>query len=150
MTFRIEREEALQLAIMLQAGMPSSDAIRYFAASQNLDQTQLRELHDEWLRSPALAKAILTLQRKPWQEMSLDEKIHYSLDLHYASLAYFLYSHNYTEVSAQDKAKSDTARQVLEAKLAGLSGKSDALSRFFADITSGVIKLDPQNVSKPS
>jgi hypothetical protein len=73
--------------------------------------------------------------------MTLEEKIKTATDNHYAQLAYFLFSHNYSDLGTTDKAKADTARQALEAKLAGTAGKGDALSQFFSDINSGKIKL---------
>jgi hypothetical protein len=73
--------------------------------------------------------------------MSLEDRMRTALDQHYNSLAYFLYSHNYTEANSSDKPKIDTARQAIEAKLAGQAGKLDALSQFFDDISTGKVKL---------
>jgi hypothetical protein len=73
--------------------------------------------------------------------MDLNERIRYVMDKHYSEMAYFLYAHNYADLVGADKAKADTCRLALEAKQAGFAGKQDALSRFFADVTSGAVKL---------
>lgn len=138
-------DQALQFAVMLQAGLPSSDAIQYFTDSS--DPGELANLLNSWLRSRALKRAQVQLMGKAWQDMTLNERINYALDLHYNSLAYFLYSHNYAEVGQSDKAKADTARGALEAKLAGLAGKGDALTRFMEDFVSG--KLQGKLLGRP-
>ena len=134
-------EQAFQFAVMLTSGLPSSEAILYFIESD--DPAEVAMILSRWQRSKAVKKAMLKLMVKPWHEMSLDERMRYALDLHYSSLAHFLFSHNYAEVGSGDKAKADTARQAIEAKLAGLAGKTDALSRFFDDIKDGKLKLSP-------
>jgi hypothetical protein len=91
-----------------------------------------------------------SLMKKAWQEMTLSEKMETALDIHYSGLAYFLFSHNYGDLGAADKAKADTARTALEQKLAGVAGRGDALSRFFDDINSGKVKLSPPTSSFPN
>lgn len=134
-------DQALQFAVMLQAGLPASEAIRYFTESD--DPAELRTMTDRWSRSRAVARALTKLMKKPWQDMSLDERCRNALDLHYSQLAYLLRSSHYGEVGQADKAKLDTARQAIESKLAGMAGKTDALSRFFDDINTGRLKLGP-------
>lgn len=140
-------EQAIQFAVMLQAGLPAADAIAYFTDSA--DPLELAHMLEAWRRSRAVKRAMLSLMGKPWQGMSLDERIRYALDIHYAQLAYLLYSSNYAEVGSNDKSKLDTARVALEQKLAGLAGKGDALSEFFADLKSGKVKLNPVPVPLP-
>lgn len=132
-------EQALQFATMLRAGLPASDAILYFTDST--DPREVGQMLQDWQKSRAVRRAMLALMGKPWEEMTLDEQCRHALDLHYAGLAYFLYSHNYSEVGSQDKPKLDTARTALEAKLAGTAGKTDALTAFFEDVRSGRVKL---------
>jgi hypothetical protein len=74
--------------------------------------------------------------------MDLMEKIRYSIDRHYAQMAYYLYTHNYSELTAAEKSKADTARQVLEAKLAGRAGKETPLEAFTRDLLEGKLKLE--------
>jgi hypothetical protein len=133
------KDEALQFAIMLQAGLPASEAILYFIQPE--DPQELALVLRKWLASAAVKEATKVLLGKSWTEMTLEEKIKTATDNHYAQLAYFLFSHNYSDLGTTDKAKADTARQALEAKLAGTAGKGDALSQFFSDINSGKIKL---------
>jgi hypothetical protein len=146
-----DKEQALQFAVMLQAGLPAHEAIRYFCSNE--DEVQLAYMLKDWQKSPLVARAMQTLMGKTWQEMTLDERIAHALDLHYSGLAYFLFSNNYSDLQGSDKLKADTARQALEARQAGTAGKSDALSQFFADINSGKVKLAKpvqvvQNVEK--
>lgn len=129
------KDQAFQFAIILQAGLPAEDAILYFTDEQ--DEGVLQEMLQAWLRSRYVKQAIITLQGKPWDRMSLDEKIKTSLDFTYASMAYFLLTHNYGTLGRDDKAKADSARTALEAKLAGTAGKSDALTEFFTDLRAG-------------
>ena len=132
-------DQARSFAIMLQAGLPAGEAMLYFTDSQ--DPAEIHALTDKWLRSRLVKQATLALMKKSWQDMNLDEKIKYALDLHYAQLAYFLYSNHYAEVEQQGKAKLDTARTALETKLAGRAGQGNELERFFADVRSGAVKL---------
>lgn len=132
------KDQAFQFAVMLNAGLPPEDAIIYFTDSQ--DEQVVQELLVAWLRSRAVKSAIITLQGKPWDRMSLDEKIKTSLDFTYSSMAYFLLTHNYGTLGRDDKAKADSARGALEAKLAGTSGKFDALSEFYADLRAGKLE----------
>ena len=132
-------EQALQFAIMLQAGLPSSEALLYFIESE--DPAELAMLLKRWTRSRAVKRAMASLTRKPWQEMTLEERMKAALDQHYNALAYLLFSNNYIEANSTDKGKLDTARAALESKLAGSAGKLDALSQFYDDINSGKLKL---------
>lgn len=132
-------EQALQFAVMLQAGLPPSKAIVYFTEIE--DPAELGELLRGWMRSRVVASAMATLMGKSWQDMTLDEQITHARNTHYAQLAYILFSNHYGEVGATDKSKLDTARGALEAFQAGNAGKGDAMSRFFDDINSGKVKL---------
>ena len=78
---------------------------------------------------------------KSWQEMSLEERIHFSIDKHYSEMAYFLYSHNYSQLVGTDRQKADICRQALEAKIAGTAGKMGPLEQFWADIKTGKVTL---------
>lgn len=133
-------EQALQFAIMLQAGLPAEQAIVYFLETD--DPAEVAATLGRWQKSRAVQKATLALLGKSWQDMSLDERIKTALDQHYSALAYLLFSTNYVTVGQTDKGKLDTARVALEQKLAGTAGKGDALSRFFDDLNSGRVKLN--------
>lgn len=134
--------QALAFALMLQSGLPAAEAILYFTEDIS-DPNELAAILKKWQSSTKVKRAMLTLMRKPWQELSLDEKITTALNNHYSQLAYLLFSHNYIEVGSAEKTKLDTARVALEQKLAGMSGKTDALTRFFDDIASGKLHLNP-------
>lgn len=136
------KEQAWQYALMLHGGMPSMDAMAYFFPDQKGDA--LNTLVHDWNRSPTVQKFIHKLQGdKSFQDMSLEEKIKYSLDLHYSQQAYFLYSRNYATLSGTDKQKADTCRQSLEAKAAGTAGQTNPLAAWWEDIRKGKITLGP-------
>lgn len=132
-------DQAFDFALIIQAGMPAADAIRYFTDST--DSRELAEMVHSWQTSQEVQRAQLKLMGKKWQDMSLEERIKTGLDQHYNSLAYLLFSHNYVEATVTDKAKLDSARTALEAKLAGTAGKTDALSRFLDDVSSGRVRM---------
>ena len=138
-------EEAHEFAVMLTSGMPPGHAIQYFTTIDA--PAELIVLAELWSRSKEVQAAILKLQKKPWQDMGLEEKIKFSIDKHYTEMAYFLYSTNYSMLNGADRQKSDTCRQSLEAKLAGMAGKMDALSRFWDDVVEGKVALSSPPVS---
>lgn len=133
-------EQALDFALMLNAGMPPEDAIVYFAEEGQAAE-EMAEVLPLWLKSKEVASAILTLQGKKWQDMTAEEKIQFAINKHYTEMAYFLYSHNYSTLTGAYKSKADTCRAALEAKLAGTAGKMTALDRFLTDAASGKVKI---------
>lgn len=139
------KDQALQFALLLQSGMPSNEAIRYFLPPDepNIDPRAIVALHDAWMKSSALKFAFQEVQGKPWQDLSPEQRIKTAIDKHYNELAYFIYSRNYCEVTGSDLTKLNAARAVLETKLAGLAGQSDPLTRFWNDLASGKVKLSP-------
>lgn len=128
-------DTALQFAILLHAGLPASEAILYFTESE--DPAEVAAQLGRWLRSKTVRLASASLMQKSWQKMSLDERCRYALDQHYSQLAYLLHSQHYGEVEPATKSKLDTARTAIEAKLAGMAGKSDSLSQFLDALKSG-------------
>jgi hypothetical protein len=134
---------------VLSSGMPPEDAMAYFLP--DMDPVDRLAVMRRWLPSANLQHAIRALQGKSWTEMDLQERIKISIDKHYTEVAYFLYTHNYASLTGADKTKADTCRQVLEAKLAGMAGKTDALSSFWNDLVSGKVKLNgPAMASLPA
>ena len=131
---------AHQFALMLQSGMPPVDAIPYFFAPET-EPSVLAEALKGWMRSAAVQHAVRTLQGNDWQAMTLDERIRLAIDKHYAELAYFLYSHNYSTLTGGDRAKADICRQSLEAKIAGTAGKLGPIEAFWNDVKTGKVTL---------
>lgn len=134
-----DEDQAYQFAVMLRAGLPASEAILYFI--DETDPAVIAVLITKWQRSKAVKKATLALLGKPWQELTTEERMQTALDLHYSQLATFLYMHNYLEVGSAEKAKADTARVAIEARLHGTAGQADPLTKFFEDLRSGRLKL---------
>ncbi len=138
----LTQDEALQFALMLTSGMPAIDATAYFVGSEDLaDPARLRERHDGFMADKGVRAAIRKLQGKAWQEMTLSERIKFAIEKTYGEAAYFLYSHNYALLQGADRQKADTCRQVLEAKLAGTSGKESPLETWMRDVKEGRVHL---------
>lgn len=137
--FRVEidKETAQQFAIILSSGCPASQALLYF--EPDLTSADLPKELKRWVNSGRVKAAIISLQGGPWEGMSLQEKLEYSITKHYSELAFFLYNTNYNDLTGPDRAKADICRGVIEAKLAGMAGKVDAMSRFFEDVMKGVV-----------
>lgn len=136
--FKPTADQAMQFAMMLMAGMPGADSIRYFFE----DEKDQAAMLDRWMASREVAAAIKKLQNdKDWQQMSLDERVRLAVDKTYNEMAWFLYSRNYSELGGAERAKADICRQALEAKIAGLAGKLDAITRFWDDVRSGRVVL---------
>jgi hypothetical protein len=131
----LDADNALQFAVMLHAGLPANEAILYFADSD--DPGEIASQLHRWMKSKLVRSASAGLMRKPWQSMSLDERCKYALDQHYSQLAYLLHSEHYGQAEPALKGKLDTARNAIEAKLAGMAGKTDALSQFLMDLKTG-------------
>lgn len=134
------KEQAGQLALMIVSGMPLRDCLTYFFP--DAEEADLVTTEKLWRKSPYLSQEIRKLQGKAWQEMDLDERIKLSIDKHYAEAAYYLYSRNYATLQGNEKLKADTCRQVLEAKLAGMSGKMAPMERWLDDVRKGLIHVD--------
>lgn len=142
-------EAARELALILQSGMPVSEAVLYFLP-EGTPAAEARVVAERWQKSPALGKAVSALQGKSWQHMSLEEKMGLAVSKHYAEMAYFLYSRNYSELQGADKTKADTCREAIERKLTGTAGQQDPLTRFLADVQSGRIKLGQPVAALPT
>lgn len=148
-------DQATAFAIMLSVGMPSRQAIMYFIpASEEWTPSSIEALHNKWLQSSSIKRAIKAQMGKSWEGMTLDERIRFAVDKQYSEMAYFIYSHNYSEVAGADKIKADTCRTALEAKLAGMAGKMGELEQFAADLRAGRITLPkvtlPPLVAEPT
>lgn len=124
-------EQALQFCIMLQAGLPAEHAILYFVESN--DPGEIALILSRWLRSKAVTTAQRTLLGKTWQEMTTDEMCDTALDQSYRSMAYLLFTTNYTSANQGEKGKIDTARAALEQRKAGTAGKVDPIWAFIED-----------------
>lgn len=150
-------DQAFQFALILGAGVPSEEAIRYFIpGGDEWTPSAVAALHDRWMRSARVNKALTKQMGAAWQEMSIEQRIKHAVDKNYTEMAYFLFSHNYATVQGADKVKADTCRATLEAKLAGMAGKLDPLANFLEDFfdkrgkaeVAGVPKSGPAKVKE--
>lgn len=141
------RDQALQFALMLGAGAPPSEAIRYFLAEDAesfQSQTALGQITKNWLDNKVVQAAIKELQGREWTDLTFDEKLSLATKKTYTEMAYFLYTRNVAELTGAELAKADGFRKALEAKLAGTAGQLSELERFWSDLQQGRIKLGVQ------
>ena len=127
-------EEADQFALLLLAGMPALIVVKCFfppSTSEGL----LKAAAQEMPKQPTVQAALVRLTGgTPWQRLRPEERLELALKKHYAEMAYFLWTQNYQEAQGADKAKADTCRAALEAKLAGTAGKGNALERLYEEL----------------
>lgn len=143
-------ESAHAFATMLMAGMPPEDALAYFMTVE-MTPLEVGQMLRRWQGHFLVKRALTSMMKKPWQHLTGEERMRLSLEHHYNQLAYVLWNNHYASAQGSDKTKMDTARQALEAKLAGQAGSLDPLSRFFEDIKLGRVKLNkPVNLKAGS
>lgn len=137
-------EAASELALMLASGMPSLEAVAYFVADP--DPGLIKHVHDAWMAHELVGAAILKLQGKAWHKLSKDQQLQLAKDKAYAEMGYFIYSHNYSDLTGADLIKYDNCRKAIETKLAGMEGKVEGMQSFWNDLLSGKVG---QSVTKP-
>ena len=131
---RLNDAEAHQFALMLLAGAPVSVACSYFLPP-DAGEEDIEIAAEVWPGQKEVLKAIQTLTGGvPWHHLSPEERIRIALDKMYAEMAYFLWSHNYSDAGGVEKLKADTCRQALEAKVAGTAGKGNAIEEYYREI----------------
>src|SRR6185295_10614047 len=86
-------EEAHEFAVMIQSGLPAAQAILYFIDANTPDVVQA--WCQRWQGCRAVNIATAKLMGKKWQEMTPEQKMRYSLEIHYNQLSLQLYSTNY-------------------------------------------------------
>jgi hypothetical protein len=131
--------EAVDFATIVRSGLPPTYAILYFIPAE--DPAEIERWASRWMRCKAVNSAMTKLQGKRWQDMTTQERMDTSLDLHYNQLSTTLYNNNYLTATDADKKKMDSARQAIEAKNAGLAGQQGGLEMFYSDLRAGRIKL---------
>ena len=142
-------DHAKQFALMLHIGLPPSQAILYFLDEEMANDPEIAlGAMKKWLASQSIQKELEKLMGGKWESLPLDQRIGKALDKHYAEKAYYLYSHNYTELTGIELSKAQEARKVLEAKLAGTSGKLDPLAQFWDDLKANKVKLGGEGKEK--
>lgn len=132
-----DESQAYQFALMVMAGVPNEEALRYFIdADVQPDPIQFASWAKQWARSPEVMKQMVKLQHGSWVDLTPQQRIQLALDKHYNEMAYFLYTHNYADLAAHPavKTKADSCRTTLEAKVAGMAGKLNPLSAFWEDM----------------
>lgn len=129
----LSKEEAHQFALLQLAGVPVADIVTYFVPPGTKDEEILASAK-EWPGQREVLEALRLLTGGvPWQQLSPEERLKIALDKHYAEMAYFLWSHNYADLTGGEKGKADDCRRALEAKLAGTAGKGNFLEVFYEE-----------------
>lgn len=139
-------EAAAEVALMMASGMPSLEAVAYFVSDP--DPGLIKHVHDAWMSHQHIADAILKLQGKAWHRMSKDERLQWAKDKAYAEMGYFIYSHNYSDLTGADLIKYDSCRKAIETKLAGMEGKVEGLQVFWNDLLSGKKGVGPRGTAE--
>lgn len=123
--------EATVFAALLHSGVPMATVVKMFLQKGEKED----EARAAWSVQEAVRKAIAKLDDgKAWFEWTDKERHERALARHYNSLAYYLWSTNYPELAGEARAKADTARQALEAKIAGTAGQNDPVTEFYKEV----------------
>jgi hypothetical protein len=126
--------EAKELASMILSGAPVGEAVRYFLP-EGVSEDDLLEAEEQWPMQTAVIRALeQQTGGTSWHRLGDDQRLDLSLRKHYNEMAYFLWTTNYTECDGASKMKSDTCRQAIEAKVAGMAGKESPLASFYHDL----------------
>ena len=126
--------EAGAFAAMVLTGAPIAEAVRYFWDEEQTEAV-LIECEETWPMQAAVLKALEQQSGgEPWHELGDETRLDLALKKHYNEMAYFLWTTNYTECDGASKLKSDTCRQAIEAKVAGMAGKESPLASFYHDL----------------
>ena len=131
---KLSNGQAEEFARIILSGVPLTRAARYFLPPELEPDDVQAEAHGFWGQEEVQRAMEALTGGVPWQRLSKDERLQIALDKHYAELAYFLWSTNYSELDGAGKQKADTCRQALEAKVAGTAGKGNAMERFYEDL----------------
>ena len=139
---------AEQFALILACGAPPSEALRYFLPDdEEVSDVWVEETAKRWIKCAAVQAALKHLQGADWTELTPTQRIQMAVDKVYSQMAYYLYSRNYVELSGAERAKADTCRTTLEAKLAGTAGKGTPAEQFLARLLSGELKAGPSRLA---
>jgi hypothetical protein len=131
---KLTAPQAEEFARIVLSGVPTSRAVYYFLPAE-CTKDDAEEAAKEWYAQKEVQDSLQRLTGGvPWQRLDRNERLTLALDKHYAELAYFLWSNNYSELDGAGKQKADTCRQALESKVAGTAGKGNAMERFYEDL----------------
>jgi len=119
---------AQQFAQLLAAGLSQTQATRYIVPS--LRGQVLDRVAAKWANSRLVLDAVTALNAGAWHQLSDDQRISIALTQHRADCAYFLYTHRLEDASAEEMAKIEMAREVLEKFTQGAIDPTDPLAAF--------------------
>jgi hypothetical protein len=144
------RDDAIQLAKLLLAGIPFSEAMGYIDETFPLMTDKQRQFCERrWMNSPILLEENSKLIGGQWQNLDKDARLQLAFDKHMAELAYLLYSRSYITADGVDARKIDSARAALMEYLSdGGTDPHSAFRRAIEDLLTG--KLDGRSLYEVS
>lgn len=118
---------AREFVKLLHAGIPSLDALGYFAPAHfaSLSINSRKEWLSRWQNSPIMAKAASAFAGGNWQDLDKDARLQLALDKHMAELAYFLYTADYAKSEGLDYKKLTDARTAIMQMMSEGEGDTD-------------------------
>jgi hypothetical protein len=141
----LTRELAVQFVKILSAGVPAGDALVYFAPEHygGLSDEQLAKWLRDWTTDDLVIRALNSINGGAWEDLDKDRRIEIGLDKAMASLAYFLYTHDYATCEGNDLKRHDAARKdIMEYLKARSIGDDDApFMKAMREIVEGKLKV---------
>lgn len=139
-------DTAYEFVKLLHAGLSGLDALAYIAPDYlgtiAEDADAQRALLTAWARSRLVLEATTKLNSAPWQSLDPEARLQIALDKHYAELAYFLYTHDWSEAEGTDLKKATDAREALAKRLEGSDSTTDSpMAAFMRAVQSGEIRM---------
>lgn len=125
-------EMARSFVQLLMAGVTAIEALRFLSPEywQYCTRDQRRNWLVEVQASSFVADETDRHNEGAWQDLESADRLRIALDKHFAEMAYFLFTHNFADPSA-DRAKMTEAREAIVAKIEqGEGGGGNAFDTF--------------------
>lgn len=130
---KLNEFEAAQFAMLAMAGVPNTEIVLYFLPTAAEDE-DVQEAVVQWPRQREVVQEMQKFSKGPWQDLTDTQRWEAALAKTYNEMAYFLWSHNYAELTGSERQKADTCRMAIEAKMAGTSGQSSPMERMYQEL----------------
>lgn len=146
------RNLAHQVAVLLAAGVPPNDAVRYLAPKywDGLDEPARTDYAKEIAGSLLLVDAMSELNGGKWEELEPARRLQLALDKHLAELAHFLYTHSYANETGVGLDKMDAAAKRLTDYLTDSDGSDETPWKRFVTEFMSKIEGDRQVADLPA
>lgn len=123
---------------LLLAGVTPIEALRFLQPAYwaYCNAHQRRAWLTEVQASSLVADETDRLNEGAWQDIEAGDRLRLALEKHYAEMAYFLYTNNFADPSA-DRAKMTEAREAIVAKIEAGDGKGGSVFDVFLQKLAG-------------